>query len=328
MPLKGEDATVRIFVALLTAALWLWSLGSTQAQWDVFNNDAPQIKIEAAVLALDRSRDDNGIPLITNSLTFETLFDSGQATDLNTAAGVDISLQFWSHYGVEMEVEGGYAHWERSDSFLGPFLETPFLPQLSPDEINYQYDSKLFSVEWNCRREWTPGFTFLLGPRFVYLEEYVRTDTSTTIFQPLPLPVLEFETLTTVDTKNPLVGAQLGGELDVLLTGNIAFEGYIKAGAYANFSSAFVHQESTGFDDLDSDRTKSAGSFVGELGGRLYYYVHPGACSFFVGYEATWIDNVALAPVQFITFENLNNDVILGVTPFVGGAVFGLEFLR
>jgi hypothetical protein len=38
------------------------------------------------------------------------------------------------------------------------------------------------------------------------------------------------------------------------------------------------------------------------------------------------IDNVALA-VQFITFNNANNDVILGVTPFIGGAVFGMEFM-
>ena len=319
---------MRIFVALSTAALLLWAAGSTQAQWDLYNNDSPRWKMETSILALDRQGDDNGIPLITDSLTLGTLFNSGQATDLNTAAGMEISLQFFTRYGMEMEVETSFAQWDRADTFLGPNLETPFLPGISPDEIDYQYESNLFSLELNARQEITPGVTFLLGPRFVYLDERIQVDSNTTIFPPVPFPIFELETQTVVDTKNPLLGGQVGAEWDFQLTADAHIQSFIKAGGYANFSSAFVQQSTTGFDDTESDREKSAGSFVGELGGRIYFAVIPSACSVYAGYEAMWIDNVALAPVQFTTVNNANNDVILGVTPFIQGAVFGLEFLR
>ncbi len=319
---------MRILVALSTAALLLWTAGSTQAQWDLYNNDTPRWKMEASVLALDRPGDDNGVPLISDSLTLATLFNSGQATDLNTAPGMDISLQWFNRYGIEMELEGAYARWDRADTFLGPNLETPFLPGFSPNDINYEYESNLFSLELNVRREFTPGLTFLFGPRFVFLEERVQVDTTTTITPPVPFPIFDIETETIVDAKNPLFGGQVGAEWDFLVSRDINVQTYIKVGGYGNFSSASVHQSTTGFDDTESDRQKSAGSFVGEVGGRVYFNVVPSACAFYAGYEASWIDNVALAPVQFITVNNANNDVILGVTPFMHGAVFGLQFMR
>jgi hypothetical protein len=320
-------ANVKKMVALICSALVLCAAGTAQAQWDVFHNDTPRWKMEASVLALDRPGDDNGIPLITNSLTRETLFQSGQATDLNGTAGVDISVQFHPYGVVEMEIEGSFARWDTAHDFFGPNLSTPFLPDLSPDEINYRYDSDLFSIELNGRREIAPGLTFLLGPRFVYLAETVQTNTSTQIVPAPPLPVFDFETETIIDTKNPLVGAQLGAEWDFLLTRDIRIHSFIKAGGYANFSSATRRNTVTGFDPDLVESTKSAGSFVGETGGRIYFDIYPRACSLYLGYEATWIDNVALAPVQFVTVNNPNSDVILGVTPFIQGGVFGLEFV-
>lgn len=317
---------MRKLIALCSAVMGLSFGGSAAAQWDLYHNDAPRWRMEGSLLAMDRSGDDNGLPLITDSLTLETLFNSGQATDLNTDLGVDISILSHPYGPVEWELEGLFARWETARYFNGPNLETPFLPGLSPDSIDYVYDSDLFSLELNARREWGPGFTFLIGPRFVYLDERVQTDTSTTIVQPIPLPDFTFQTQTIVDTKNPLVGGQVGAEIDWLLTQSLRMHGYVKAGGYANFSSAFVSQAATGLDTTNSDRQKSAGSFLGELGGRLYYQISPRACSFFLGYQAIWIDNVALAPVQFVTVNNINEDVILGVTPFIQAAEFGFEF--
>jgi len=319
---------VKFLVALSTAALLLWTTGSTYAQWDVYNNDSPRWKMEASVIAADRPGDDNGIPLINNSLTLEPLFTSGQATDLNTAPGMEISLQYFNQFNVEMEIEGSLIHWDRADTFEGPNLETPFLIGLSPDFIDYNYESDLFSIEWNCRQELAPGLTFLIGPRFLYLEERAQVNTQTTILPPIPLPEFTFFTESTIDTENPLLGVQVGAEWDFQITRDLYANGFIKAGVYENFSSAFVAQSVTGFDDTESDRQKNAGSFVGELGGKIYYSIIPSSCSVFIGYEANWIDNVALAPVQFITFNNLNDDVVLGVTPFFHGAVFGFEFMR
>ena len=320
---------MRILVALISTALLLWASGSTQAQWDIYNNDSPRWKMESSILALDRRGDDNGVPLITDSLTRATLFESGQATDLNTAAGVDISVQFHPYGVVEMEIEGSFARWESALDFFGPNLATPFLPPtFSPDEINYQYESNLFSLELNARREIAPGLTFLFGPRFVYLEENAQVDTTTTIIPPPPLPIFSATTQTVIDTKNPMFGGQIGAEWDFQLARDIRVHSFIKAGGYENLSSAFVQQSVSGFDDTESDRQKAAGSFVGEVGGRVYFDIIPRACSFYAGYEAMWIDNVALAPVQFITVNNADADVILGVTPFVQGAIFGFEFVH
>lgn len=320
---------MRISVALITAALLTWATCSTQAQWDAFNNDSPRWKMEASILALDRSGDDNGIPLVSDTLTLETLLDSDRATDLNTAAGMDILLQFQNRFGVEMDIKGSYARWDRDANIIGPGIETPFLPiGFEPFDVNYLYESDLFSLELNCRREITPCFTFLYGPRFVYLDEHVQFDTATEIVPPVPLPIFDIETTDTVDTKNPLLGFQIGADLDFQLVGNFYMKGFIKAGAYANWSTAFLQHQETGFDDIESERHKSGGSFVGETGGRIYYWIIPSACSFYAGYQAQWIDNLALAPVQLYTFDNIDEDVILGSTAFIQGAVFGFEFQR
>jgi hypothetical protein len=61
---------------------------------------------------------------------------------------------------------------------------------IQSDEIDYEYDSDLFSLEWNIRRE-CPGTTFLFGPRFIFLEERVQVDTATTIIPPIPLPIFD-----------------------------------------------------------------------------------------------------------------------------------------
>lgn len=319
---------MKVIVALSTAALLLWTAGATHAQWDIYNNDSPRWKMEATGLALDRPGDDNGLVLISDDLTLTPLFVSGQATDLNTSPGMDVSLQYFNRFGMEMEIEGMLAHWDRSDQFIGPGLATPFVPDVLFDEINYGYDSDLFSLEWNFRQEFTPGVTLMWGPRFVYLEEVAAVDATAEIIPPIPFPPFDLNASVAASTKNPLLGLQVGAEWDFQLTRDMYAEGFIKAGVYENFSSSFLVREVTGFDPIESEATKNAGSFVGELGGRIYYSIIPSGCSLFVGYEAQWIDNVALAPVQMLTFDNPDADVILGVTPFFHGAVFGLEFLH
>ncbi|NIO39282.1 MAG: hypothetical protein GTO41_03200 [Burkholderiales bacterium] len=68
---------------------------------------------------------------------------------------------------------------------------------------------------------------------------------------------------------------------------------------------------------------KSHGSLVAEVGGKLYYDVVPGTASFFLGYEATWLDGVAVAPSQAI---NNFNPINSSTTPFINGAVLGAMF--
>jgi hypothetical protein len=299
-------------------------LSRSQAQWAYYNNDSSRFSIDASVILLDREGDDNNVALIQNDLTLAPLLTSGQATDLNTTAGIEMAMMFHGPAGREIEIESSYAQWDTAFSFFGENLETPFLPNLNPHDINYAYDSQLFSIEVNIRREWTPGLTFLIGPRFLSLQEHTEFDSQTTIIIPPPQPNVEFVTRNVIDTTNPLIGGQIGMEWDFQLSRDLYVNSYIKAGAFGNAARATLTSETTIQALLEERRTKNSGAFVGEVGGRLNYSIFPSALSAFVGYQAMWIDGVALAPPQFI---NVNNDGALFVanTPFFHGAVFGLE---
>ena len=77
---------------------------------------------------------------------------------------------------------------------------------------------------------------------------------------------------------------------------------------------------------MSNSITRNVGSFVGEVGGKVYFDAIPGSLSFFLGYEATWIDNVALAPVQAQTLTP--TEIITGVTPFFHAVTFGAQYRR
>ena len=73
-------------------------------------------------------------------------------------------------------------------------------------------------------------------------------------------------------------------------------------------------------------QTKSTGSFLGEVGGRLYVDFVPNCFSGYVGYEANWIDGIALAPAQFLAATTATPSIDTANTAFFQGVTFGLKF--
>ena len=71
---------------------------------------------------------------------------------------------------------------------------------------------------------------------------------------------------------------------------------------------------------MPSNLTRTVGTFLGEVGGRVHFDIVPGNVSVFAGYEATWLDQVGLAPAQFLAGLG---SVTVSNTPFIHGIVFG-----
>ena len=323
-PTAREGAIVKIQVAALTATILCLVLGRIDAQWDQFSNDCPRFTIEASTALLTRAGDDNNIPLVSNELTLAPVFDSYQATSLGSTPSLELAAMFQTRSGHHWEIETTFARWDNSIGLFGPDLTTPFLPGLNPDTVNYNYDSELFSIEFNFRQKCMPGLTFLIGPRYISLEEHVDFSSQTLIVFPPPFDNLDFTTNNTIDTNNPLIGGQIGLEWDFLLTRDLFVSSFIKVGGFANNARATLTSETTIQDLLEERRTKNTGSFVGELGGRLNFNILGPAFTGFVGYQAMWIDGVALAPTQFINV-NSNGALFVENTPSFHGAVFGIQ---
>ena len=100
----------------------------------------------------------------------------------------------------------------------------------------------------------------------------------------------------TAKTQNNLYGAQIGVDAKLLELGRFSIDGLIKAGLFDNNAtqSALVSMEKKLF---PTQATTNRAAFVGEADLQLKYQLANGL-ALKVGYEALWLDGVALAPGQ------------------------------
>jgi hypothetical protein len=104
-----------------------------------------------------------------------------------------------------------------------------------------------------------------------------------------------------IEATNALIGCQVGLEFNVPLSQSVYISSVGKFGGYYNPTKVVT----TTFDSINGAETvedsKDTGSFLAEVGGRLNVELIPGCLTAFVGYDAMWIDGIALAPPQFLT---------------------------
>jgi hypothetical protein len=181
--------------------------------------------------------------------------------------------------------------------------------------IQFNYDSKLYNSELNVR--WNPlcRVTMLAGFRWVELRE----DLEGGIIAPL------FEPFWITRTKNDLYGFQIGTDAKIWERGCFSIDGLVKGGIFGN------HAEQTST-IIDSTITRGSSStnhtaFLGELGVQCKYQVN---CNLTLraGYEAMWLQGVALAPGQIhesnFSTSQFGIDTNSGV--FYHGATAGFEY--
>lgn len=312
-----------VFVLLANLA-WIDQI---HAQWPQATAKNPRFSAEFGIKGYDRPGDELMLPLITNGDTGATLFNSEQATDLGTAVGAEVKFNFESGYGRELEFRMILADWDENVFTVdGTSLQSPFFPTpgAEPTTVTYGYESDYFSAELMARRSIKPGITIMAGPRIVSTKDQVNIGGSLVVDPLDGSPPVTVTQTSRTEATNILIGLQTGFEFNFPVTRDMHLNSYIRAGGYMNPTE--VNQ--TSFDTINTTpvttrNSKSTGSFLGEIGARLYVDIIPDTFSAYVGYEANWIDGIALAPAQLLTTDA--DGVQTGNTPFFNGVTFGAQ---
>ena len=199
---------------------------------------------------------------------------------------------------------------------------------VSDQSMAWAYTSRLYNAELNMR--WNPWrqVTVLAGFRWAEVMEELQGILS-------PPGTSGSGPFWDTQTKNNLYGLQIGAEAKLFERGRFSMGGVLKAGAYDNHveeaSSARMARIWFG-DSCTTDHF----AFLGEIGLQCKYQVLP-RLSLKAGYEALWLEGIALAPGQ-IAETHCHYDIVpqnayvqsMGVNcnsgAFYHGATVGLEY--
>jgi hypothetical protein len=208
-------------------------------------------------------------------------FESGPRISISRRLHRDWSLEV-SYFGID--------GWTSSAVRSGnPVILFPPGVLLST-QFAVEYGSGLDSTEANLRRRCTGCLDLLMGLRWVELHEGFHVVGPNTL--PL-LPDLRYDT----QTGDSIYGIQIGADARIPDCDPLRVDGFIKAGIYANHARQQTSTVSNlGLVTTAGDRDDHT-AFLGEIGltaaYRLGDYLTARG-----GYQAMWIEGVALAPDQ------------------------------
>jgi hypothetical protein len=247
--------------------------------------------------ALFWTRNMPGAPLMINGVTGQSIISTSQALDLNTGAapGITFGQSIGDVFGIQGVFFGFYG-WDASGiSVLGagnaatadvPFPGLPAIAFDPGDYQTYQYTSDLTNIELNMTADLTDGFTFLWGFRYLNLDENFRG----TLYENTNALFGGYN----IQTQNNLVGFQIGGDQTFFLTDSWTLSLLGKVGIFGNAAD----QRTVG-SFLPGARTGADGraSVVAQLGLQTAVQLSRNI-AIRGGYQALFVDNVALAPSQ------------------------------
>jgi hypothetical protein len=187
----------------------------------------------------------------------------------------------------------------------------------------WRYATRLNNAELNLRWDFCPRVTMLAGFRWVNLSEQLQGT----------LPPYRSVPFWDNTTRNNLCGLQIGEDWKLLDRGRLSIDGVVKAGIFDNIADETTDVSIYQVVHGESASTNHA-AFLGEIGVQCKYEVTR-KLSLKIGYEAMWLEGVALAPGQIPkTFSNttwpVGSVAALGVDSrsgvFYHGATAGLEY--
>jgi hypothetical protein len=175
-------------------------------------------------------------------------------------------------------------------------------------DLNFHYVSQLHSAEINVRHPIWERLSVFLGFRNVELHEELAVTRGHT-------------SLVGVNVDNHLYGGQIGMNFAFVNTCRFSIEGVVKAGVFGNNSDlamSVIDQRRLG------DKTTHTAA-MGEVGLMAIYQV---TCNLAarVGYQAMWLDGVAIASNQIEYVDPATSKPYMGGTLFYHGASAGLEY--
>lgn len=282
----------------------------------------------------------DGVFLHRSGPTNAVLFNNGagnpvlNAADLgfDTSAGFRIGLirhqvlgTAWDLETVYMGVDG----WRAATGVLPSVgTEIPFITPLG-DSLNSAhnwafYRSELHNVEINGRRPVRDWLSFLVGFRYLELNEELR------LFQNTFVGADENLTATSLDATNHLIGFQIGADGQIWNRGRLELDCVLKAGIYNNNATTQTLRSQSLVVDVDSARASNDHTaFIGEIGLTGLYKLDRG-WAIRGGYQLLWIEGVALASDQIaVSDPNAGTATVdTSGSPFYHGAFVGLEYRR
>ena len=296
-----------IFTAVAVSISAVIPASVSMAQWPAATRGKDhKHMLEIGGGGYDRPGTGDATPVISDAETGETLFDSDDATSVGGAAGLDIKYQFETRGGRTLRFRSIVADFDTVNEINGVAgLASPLLPiDQETDRIQYEYDSRLLSFELMSCRNIAPGINLVAGPRYISMNEEVRTEVDGEVDFGNGIPPVTATQVDTLSADNSLIGLQAGIEITMPLAQYFYAEGFIRGGGFYNPTEVTsAQQQLVGGQFIDPPEfgprnTSSSESFLGEVGGRLFFDLVPDSVSGYVGYEATWIDGIALAPAQ------------------------------
>jgi hypothetical protein len=251
------------------------------------------------------------------------------STDLNQGFAPGFKLGVTYHTDAKYDVELSFfriSGWDATRS-IGPDNPLNWLVMRAPgffqtQDFSYQsmtwnYSTELYNAEFNVRYNFSKRITVLGGFRWLQLNENLQgtippRDRTLPIWKFDPnlnlLEVARLEKLGGIPatkvfppfwntrTINNLYGLQIGAEGKLVKRGGFSLDGLVKIGGYVNHASASTGVSLAKVVHPTYARTDHA-AFVGEAG-LLSKYQFPMGLALKLGYQALWLNGVALAPGQ------------------------------
>ena len=317
--MRTFNITVSTFIAFGCVVAFSGNTASAQYMGGLQQRTNRYIEVTGKVL--QRPGTDNGFAVAVDGLTEAPLLTSSDITDLGGGSGGEAKFGWTNRYGVDWEIRTNLGKFQNNASVSSPSgspVTSPLFEGGQVGGISYDYTSEFYSFELNHRRSLRPGCTWVVGPRFISLKENFDFNTETSIGG------FDFTTTNSFATSNSLIGGQAGLEFGCPLTPALKLKGFLRVGGYGNPTALRTTASNSFQQGQQAESTKGIASFVGECGGTAYYEIVPNTWSAFVGYEATWIDGVALAPTQALSVGE--TEIITNNTPFWHSINFGLRF--
>ena len=216
----------------------------------------------------------------------------------------------------DIEFEFFYVdQWSDSESATGPGSQfTVYGASFGTSPIELGYGTDLYSFELNWRRAWGAGrIKSLIGFRLMELGENMTVSDAAS-------PPLLFDG----DIDNHLIGFQVGLEGIIWQSCRWQIEGGCKAGIYSNsadFVAKFPQAGPAAVFDAAGDYT----TFSGELWLGANYSITQ-CLALRVGYQAQWIEGVAVLPEQLDDLAvPILGDLDMGGSPFYHGLYVGTQ---
>ncbi|MGA2797417.1 MAG: BBP7 family outer membrane beta-barrel protein [Thermoguttaceae bacterium] len=256
-----------------------------------------------------------GIPLL-NANDFHQGFHGGPRVGLIRHGDCCYDLEL-----LYFQIDG----WSSIQSFSGPpgtlsFTSPgPFIATNPPDEpMEFDYSSQLYNAEFNVR--WNPicRLTMLAGFRWLELREDL--DGGNLLGGVTPPVLFSFWD---TNTKNNFYGFQIGADGLIVDRGCFTIDGLVKAGIFGNHAEQSTIAGGLGPFTASTNHT----AFLGEVGLQCKYQA---TCHLTLraGYEAIWLQGVALAPGQIAETNIVSGETGINANSgvFYHGATAGLEY--